>query len=104
MIRSWHSSAFIALCGLCVSCQSPEKEQQLQNVAKDWSMVIRASQVVPVYPLTEDLQPGDVFMVETPVQTQVQTYRKRGFLPLDRHVTRLHDLEYADFYKTAFFD
>jgi hypothetical protein len=30
-------------------------------------MTIRASQVVPVYPLTEDLQPGEVFLVQLPV-------------------------------------
>ncbi len=36
---------------------------QLARVAKDWSLGIRASQIIPVYPLTEDLQPGDVFLV-----------------------------------------
>ena len=30
---------------------------QLARVAKDWSLGIRASQVIPVYPLTEDVQP-----------------------------------------------
>jgi hypothetical protein len=38
-------------------------EQQVRNVARDWCMTIRASQVIPVYPLTEDLQPGDIFLV-----------------------------------------
>ena len=47
---------------------------QLARVAKDWSLSIRASQVIPVYPLTEDLQPGDVFLVQTPIEEQVKVY------------------------------
>ena len=76
------------------------KGQQLERVAKDWSMVIRASQVIPVYPLTEDLLPGDVFLVTTPVQDQVRIYEQRGFLPLDQPVTRLAHLDedYLSFY------
>ena len=58
--------------------------------------------MIPVYPLTEDLVPGDVFLVQMPLSTQVEIYDKRGFLPLDRLVTRLDGLEYAEFYKDAY--
>jgi len=61
----------------------------LENVAKDWCETIRASQIIPVYPLTEDLQPGDVFLVQMSTANQASLYRKRGFLPLDDHRTRL---------------
>lgn len=71
------------------SSTSEVKEEQLENVAKDWCLTIRASQVLPVYPLTEDLQPGDVFVVQTPLTKQAEIYQARGFLPLDQHVTRL---------------
>jgi hypothetical protein len=69
------------------SCKSPGRE--LERVAKDWCLTIRASQVLPVYPLTEDLQPGDVFAVQTPLKKQAEIYEERGFLPLDQHVVRL---------------
>jgi hypothetical protein len=52
-------------------------------------MTIRASQVIPVYPLTEDLEPGDVFLVQIPVPRQAEQYKQKGFLPLDMHMVRL---------------
>ncbi len=72
---------------------------QLARVAKDWSLSIRASQVIPVYPLTEDLQPGDVFLVQTPVEEQVKMYLAKGFLPLENLVTRLSPSGYGRFYR-----
>jgi hypothetical protein len=35
----------------------------------------------------EDLQPGDVFLVQTPVEEQVKVYLAKGFLPLENLVT-----------------
>ena len=72
---------------------------QLARVEKDWSLSIRASQVIPVYPLTEDLQPGDVFLVQTPIEEQVKVYLGKGFLPLENLVTRLSPSGYARFYR-----
>ena len=71
---------------------------QLERIAKDWALGIRASQVIPVYPLTEDLQPGDVFLVQTPVEEQTRLYLEKGFLPLENLVTRLRVNGYQDFY------
>src|SRR4051812_48669153 len=73
------------------------KNKQLEAVAKDWSMTIRASQVVPVYPLTEDLQPGDVFLVQLPVDRQQEAYKQKGFLPLDNLIARLRPAGYLGF-------
>ena len=56
------------------------------------------SQVIPVYPLTEDLQPGDVFLVQTPVEKQVEVYNQRGFLPLEQMLLRLQPEAYREFY------
>jgi hypothetical protein len=75
-------------------------QEQLEEVAKNWCMTIRASQVIPVYPLTEDLEPGDVFLVQTCVPRQAEQYKKKGFLPLDMHMVRL-DIprnEFLEFY------
>lgn len=83
----------IAGCGI-----SRLSSRQLERVAKDWSLSIRASQVIPVYPLTEDLQPGDVFLVQTPVEDQIRVYRDRGFLPLENQLTRLSVAGYPAFY------
>ena len=85
---------------LALGCASTEDE--LERVAKDWCMTIRASQVLPVYPLSEDIQPGDVFLVQTSLSRQADIYRERGFLPLDQLVQRLKDLPYADFYSSSY--
>jgi hypothetical protein len=79
----------ILLFAICTGCGNYLREKQLENIAKDWCMVIRASQVIPVYPLTEDLQPGDVLLVRTPIDEQVKEYKEQGFLPLDQLYARL---------------
>lgn len=83
-------------------CSWFSRRQTLESVARDWSMTIRASQVVPVYPLTEDLTPGDVFLVQMPVDRQHEIYDDKGFLPFDNHLTRLHPEGYGGFYKRSF--
>ncbi len=85
-----------------IGCASKQKRDQLESVARDWCMTIRASQVIPVYPLTQDLQPGDVFLVQLPIAKQQQQYQQRGFLPLDNHLARLDVTAYADFYDASF--
>jgi hypothetical protein len=74
----------------------------LENVAKDWCMSIRASQVMPVYPLTQDLQPGDVFLTARSIEKEQDLWNGRGFLPLDHHLTRLDPSGYDDFYDFSF--
>jgi len=86
--------------GMLSGCATQKMSgDQLARVAKDWSLSIRASQIIPVYPLTEDLQPGDVFLVQTPVEEQVKVYLAKGFLPLENLVTRLSPAGYARFYR-----
>jgi hypothetical protein len=72
---------------------------QLARVAKDWSLSIRASQVIPVSPLTEDLEPGDVFLVQIPIEEQIKVYLAKGFLPMENLVTRLPLSGYGSFYR-----
>ena len=84
-------------------CTAMMTENQMEDVAKNWCMTIRASQVIPVYPLTEDLQPGDVFLVQVPIQKQEQIYKDRGFLPLDQLMVRLNPLDYQQFYFDSYF-
>ena len=55
-----------------------------------------------MYPLTEDLKPGDVFLVTTPIQRQAEQYEQRGFLPLDQHLVRLQGLDFKTFYSESF--
>ncbi|HEV2693316.1 MAG TPA: hypothetical protein VG347_10520 [Verrucomicrobiae bacterium] len=78
-------------------------ETQVQKAAKDWCMTIRGSQVIPVYPLTEDIQPGDIFLVQVPIDQQQKLYNQSGFLALDNHLARLNPAGYADFYAHNFF-
>ncbi len=84
------------------ACATPGRE--LERVAKDWCLTIRASQVLPVYPPSEDVEPGDVFLVDTSLADQARTYEERGFLPLDQLVTRLRGLPYDAFYRDGYFE
>jgi hypothetical protein len=81
------------------------RNNQLEQVAKDWALVIRASQVIPVYPLSEDLQPGDILLVSTPLEEQMAEYQKKGFLPLDQLLVRLYsDPDMIKLYSSDFKD
>ena len=86
---------------LSVACGTG-RDQQLERVAKDWCLTIRASQVIPVYPLTEDLQPGDLFLVTETIDEQHRRYQEEGFLALDNHVARLAPRGYENFYARSF--
>lgn len=105
-----HSQGFFKLVALpiiwiiCIAsaCTASLRNEQLEQVAKDWALVIRASQVIPVYPLTEDLQPGDVLLVNTPVEDQVALYKQKGFLPLDQHLVRLYSDGFQKFYNSRY--
>jgi len=91
MYRPSHLAAALLagalVCGGCIS--SGDKAKQLARVAKDWCLTIRASQIIPTYPLTEDLLPGDVFLTSTPLGEELELFREKGFLPLDNHLVRL---------------
>jgi len=91
----------LACASIAAGC-GMSKQAQLEAVAKDWCMTIRASQVIPVYPLTADIQPGDIFLVQTTIDRQQEIYKQRGFLPLDNHLARLHPTGYAAFYDHSF--
>ena len=105
---SWHAMACVVgaiVAQVMAGCSATMTERELSRVAKDWCLTIRASQVIPVYPLTEDLQPGDVFLVQLPVHRQAELYRQRGFLPLDQMVARLDPYQdYLAFYKAGYFE
>lgn len=93
--RAW--IAFIATaCLVATGCAQKQRREQLERVAKDWCETIRASQVIPVYPLTEDLRPGDVFLVQRPVGRQQEEWKTGGYLTLDDHRVRLGYVEPAD--------
>ncbi|HEX5138301.1 MAG TPA: hypothetical protein VFY93_15100 [Planctomycetota bacterium] len=87
---------------LLAACATPSG--QLEHVAKDWCLTIRASQVLPVYPPSEDVEPGDVFLVDTSLADQARVYEEKGFLPLDQLVTRLRGLPYDAFYRDGYFE
>jgi hypothetical protein len=84
--------------GGCGRIRDYRRRKQLEAVAKDWCYTIRASQVIPVYPLTEDLQVGDVFLVHQHAENQHKEYKRRGFLPMEQLLVRLHPEGYHDFY------
>ncbi len=102
MTRVKNCIALAIILGLGSGCASYCKRKQMEAVARDWCLVVRASQVMPVYPLTEDVEPGDVFLVTTPIGKEASLYARRAFLPLDQHLTRLPTLDFRTFYDAAY--
>lgn len=96
----------LALVLLVTGCSlfSPKKAvtQQLENVAKEWCLTMRASQVLCVYPLSEDVQVGDIYLVNTSIAYQVKQYQQNGFLPFDMLLTRLQPMNYRAMYANAY--
>ncbi|CCH50013.1 protein of unknown function [Pseudodesulfovibrio piezophilus C1TLV30] len=82
------------------ACTKDKYDRSMEDVARNWCMTIRASQVIPIYPLEESIRPGDVFLVGAPHAKEVTLYREKGFLPMDTHLHRISGLEkdYVDFY------
>jgi len=93
----------MTLITIVSGCSTLSKQSELERVAKDWSMTIRASQIIPVYPLTEDVLPGDIFLVQVPIDRQQEIYKQKGFLPLDNMIRRVDPQGYKDFYRNSFF-
>jgi len=98
---------FIALA--CVftfslaSCAHKPPQKELERVAKDWSMTVRASQVMPIYPLEEDIRPGDVYLITNSIESEIESWNRRGFLPLVNRYARIpitHE-DYNTFFKNA---
>jgi len=93
-------SLALAGCGLLTNTRSTQT--QLERVAKDWCQTIRASQVLCVYPLSEDVQVGDVYLVSTPIGSEAKEYARRGFLSFDTLLTRLQPVGYERMYLDAY--
>lgn len=88
MIRSlirWAVASSLCLAG----CATSQRDTGLEGVAKEWSKAIRASQVIPIYPLTEDLQVGDVYVTDFASGDEPESWQKDGYLPLPQLHTRL---------------
>ena len=90
------------LASLLSGCASYLARKDLENVAKGWCQTIRASQVIPVYPLTEDLVVGDVFLVRTTISQQASDYKSKGFLPLDDALVRLKYTNFSGIYFSGY--
>lgn len=96
--------ALAALLLCLAGCKSLDRKRddQLARVARDWCLTIRASQVLPVYPLTEDLQVGDMFLVSSPLSQEVHDLEADGFLPLDNVIARIQPRGWQQFYNGAY--
>ncbi|MFG0306588.1 MAG: hypothetical protein ACF8Q5_10305 [Phycisphaerales bacterium JB040] len=95
------SCLWAACWALLVSLALPgcaSRREQLERVAKDWCETIRASQVIPVYPPTADLLPGDMFLVDRPVREQHTEWEEKGFLALPFELPRLAHTDRSDRY------
>jgi len=77
------------------------EQEDLTGVNKEWDKVIRASHIYPIYPLTEDLIPGDIFWVSKRINDSSQ-WNQPGYLALDRMIARIEVTNYTRFYSNEF--
>ncbi|MBV6823559.1 hypothetical protein [Pseudomonas sp. PD9R] len=105
MKKRFARGILFTLSAILVGCVSTPPREALEKVAKDWSMTIRASQIMPVYPLDEDIRPGDVYISKNDVDTEIATWEAKGFLPLINRYDRIpitaseYDTQYANGFK-----
>ncbi|HFQ5056838.1 TPA: hypothetical protein ACGU7J_002241 [Vibrio vulnificus] len=71
-------------------CVSNDVQQQYEDVAKNWNFMVRASQVTPVYPLQEDLRPGDIFVTPLTMDSEIDSWRGDGYLTLNNVYARIN--------------
>jgi len=88
----------------CSFLARKDRNNILEDVAKDWSLTIRASQIIPIYPMSEDIQPGDLFLVLQTADDQHKTYTQGRFLRLDTRLGRVSPTGYGEFYADSFFN
>jgi hypothetical protein len=91
----------IAILTGAFGCRSA-RDKQLADINKDWNKLIRASHVYPVYPLTQDLQPGDIFLVSKDIEDLTAWEQDDGYLKLDHQIARLNPFRYEGFYSNSF--
>src|ERR1043166_1563847 len=102
-LQPWLWKAGLLAMLLFTGCATQDAREHAEGVAKGWCETIRASQIIPVYPLTEDLRVGDVFLVRTPIATQEKEYKEKGFLALDDHRHRLPYTNFTSLYSDGYF-
>ena len=54
----------VLLCLVCILSLIGCATTQYEKVAREWCTAIRANQMIPVYPLNQDVRPGDVYLVQ----------------------------------------
>ncbi|MDB5295446.1 MAG: hypothetical protein JWO31_1429 [Phycisphaerales bacterium] len=84
-------------------CTQAAKKAEFNRFAKDYSLAIRAQQVIPIYPLQESLKVGDVFLVDRPIEDEPELYDETGFLPLGQYLSNIEmPVKESDFGKAVF--
>lgn len=102
-----HRKALVsaALCSVVLALYgcTANPQKRLERVAKDWSMTIRASQVIPIYPLEEDFRPGDIYLTTRSVEAEIASWNQDGFLPLVNRFARISipNSKYNENFKNA---
>ena len=91
-------SVLLLTLTISLGCANEPFGHKIQSAIKDWCLVIQANQIIPVYPLMEDLRPGAVYLIELPIDAQAQLYKQRGFLPL---ANRLANVSSSDKLESA---
>ena len=67
-LTAWLAKSLIAGMAIWVCGCSPRTiglADEYAALAKRWSIALRAQQMIPTYPLTQDMQPGDILLMHS---------------------------------------
>lgn len=78
------------------------RQRNMERAVRDWCLTIRSVGIVPLYPLREDVEPGKMFVVTTPIEQLKRYWNGKGYLPIEREFDQLSDLPYDKWYGKAF--
>ncbi len=94
----------VMLLFISEGCATRTARKHMEGVAKGWSETVRASQVIPVYPMSEDVHVGDVYLVRSSIAKQHAEYRASGFLALQHRQVRLPYTNYSKVYFDGYWE
>ena len=78
----------VVLLTSCSSIRSSQHEQY-HNIARQWMLTLRSHQMIPAYPMTSQLQPGDILIHNSFLGSQEFMFGASGFLPFEEKFASL---------------
>jgi len=78
------------------------RQRHLERVVRDWCLTLRASQIIPCYPLREDVEPGSMTVVNYTIPEMKRYWNQKGYLPFEIDYDHITSLDFRGWYRDSF--